>query len=750
MPPTLSPRRRALLATCVLIEGCVLLGFSWVLPWRADGLLLFIAGFLFSVHLAVAVGALGRQDWLPRAARLCAWSCLAAFSAAVLQVLLWTAHLARLYQEVGWTVAGGLFVFLCAFALFLVPLPLFLLLQFSSAAGQARKLTGSKAKTVGATGAIGTLALIPWLFHPLPAQASDSSPSISAEQIEGLFASKLKRRKTKKGKPNKSPPSLWSSHPVDCPELSQGADEVWAVTYRDKKDTKTRCFGGSRKSKEESIAQLLDHSSQQGIVIDQLRRRGTVDQASTLLSALSLRPGLDGVCSKKSCLLPWQLLGGQKYVAFRPLKTVPEARFGVDLEALADQLGAKESEALHVFSTESFFLYLGSSDIPQVRRVQRLGPGAQRADEQNTRRAQDLAARYIIGAQNKDGSFRYTLNPFSGKKNNKKLVLPRHGGTTLVLCELSRKRRSLDKTIARATRLIESRYTHSGELGYFTTKKNPRVIKYGETMLPLIALLECHRAKKAQLFDQWPSVVRFLLEQQREDGSFFPEFDLEAKRPRGDRELVFAAGQAIYALVLAEEHLTGLKKRSRKQEQLLIRVRGAADRAMSYYSGQYWKSAPYAFFFLEENWHCIAARAALRIHRHDDYERFCLDYVSFKKRFVQTSPTQGFAGGVTLSPLFPPHATATSGFGETVAAALAVAQARNEPRPDLESTLELSLGYLVQIQLRAESCFACKTKRAYGGFTESPVSGPIRIDFVQHALAALTHGREVLGWKKSG
>ena len=40
------------------------------------------------------------------------------------------------------------------------------------------------------------------------------------------------------------------------------------------------------------------------------------------------------------------------------------------------------------------------------------------------------------------------------------------------------------------------------------------------------------------------------------------------------------------------------------------------------------------FFFFEENWHCLAARAALAHHRRDDYERFCLDYVTMKTRLL--------------------------------------------------------------------------------------------------------------------
>ena len=55
------------------------------------------------------------------------------------------------------------------------------------------------------------------------------------------------------------------------------------------------------------------------------------------------------------------------------------------------------------------------------------------------------------------------------------------------------------------------------------------------------------------------------------------------------------------------------------------------------------------------------------------------------------------------------------------------------------------LRFLIRQQWTARSCFACAPGReALGGFSESMASPAIRIDYVQHAWAALGHGGDVV------
>ena len=55
------------------------------------------------------------------------------------------------------------------------------------------------------------------------------------------------------------------------------------------------------------------------------------------------------------------------------------------------------------------------------------------------------------------------------------------------------------------------------------------------------------------------------------------------------------------------------------------------------------------------------------------------------------------------------------------------------------------IGFLLRNQWRRDDCFACNPKvRIDGGFSEHMASPRIRIDYVQHAWAAMGHGAEAI------
>ena len=63
-----------------------------------------------------------------------------------------------------------------------------------------------------------------------------------------------------------------------------------------------------------------------------------------------------------------------------------------------------------------------------------------------------------------------------------------------------------------------------------------------------------------------------------------------------------------------------------------------------------------------------------------------------------------------------------------------------------EALLEDVMGFLVRQQWTEETCLACAPGvLVAGAFSESSASPVIRIDYVQHAMAALGHGGRVLG-----
>jgi hypothetical protein len=122
--------------------------------------------------------------------------------------------------------------------------------------------------------------------------------------------------------------------------------------------------------------------------------------------------------------------------------------------------------------------------------------------------------------------------------------------------------------------------------------------------------------------------------------------------------------------------------------------------------------------------------------------------VSSRKRFVvrrDETAEPHFVGGYGVSDLFPPHNTATAGFGEALDAAIAIKLKRGEPVEDDRALLRDVMSFLLRAQWTDSSCYACKRPELVrGGFSEHLASPKIRIDYVQHAMAALSNGARVL------
>jgi len=199
------------------------------------------------------------------------------------------------------------------------------------------------------------------------------------------------------------------------------------------------------------------------------------------------------------------------------------------------------------------------------------------------------------------------------------------------------------------------------------------------------------------------------------------------------------------ALVLLEPLIREVRS---KHFPAFEHVHAAVEKAMHYYGTRYWDFPLSKLFYLEENWHCLAARAALGHHRVDAYERFCIEHAEFKARFIvgDESPTADMRGAFALAGLIPPPNTATAGVGEALAAAIALRHARGEDATWASGQLTQVMEFLLRQQWDQATCFACADPRLVeGGFSDSMLTPTLRIDFTQHAWAALGHGLSVLG-----
>jgi hypothetical protein len=245
-------------------------------------------------------------------------------------------------------------------------------------------------------------------------------------------------------------------------------------------------------------------------------------------------------------------------------------------------------------------------------------------------------------------------------------------------------------------------------------------------------------------------LTELVLTAQRADGGFHPTVRRDSAAAVPGREPLYAPGQAIFALVLLESELeeTRLPFQVRAPATLpeLARVREARLAAMDFVAHEHWPASLRPYFFVEENWHCLAARAALSRVRHPEYEQFCLDYVRFRSRVILDEDSRvdpQFIGGMGFGNVIPPHNTGAAGFGEALSAALHVRKANGLPLDEEQATLRRVLGFLLRQQWTPNNCFGC-VRDAVGAISEHTHSPVTRIDFVQHAWAALGHGSVAL------
>jgi hypothetical protein len=357
------------------------------------------------------------------------------------------------------------------------------------------------------------------------------------------------------------------------------------------------------------------------------------------------------------------------------------------------------------------------------------------------------AQAHIVSAQEKDGTFRYVLDPKTGNEDNATLNLPRQAGTTYALCELGDPT-LVKRTVKRALAAFEPTEHDMGSMSALGINGDYGL---GKSALPLLSLLRCRELAGGDNDRLIGQLSRLMLKMQRENGSFFPFVDVQNKRGTGDHEALYAAGQAVLALVLLEQQLKELAGTAAEPLPGAQQLKQVLDRAMDHYSGPYWPTPLRDFFFFEEGWHCLAARTALTSHRHDAYERLCIDYVASRARFIlraEDTSEPNFVGGYGVSDLFPPRNTATAGVGEALNASIAIKQKRGMPVDEDKARLRDLITFLLRAQWSEAGCYACRRPaQVEGGFSQMLASPGIRIDYVQHAMAAIGHGGKLLDLK---
>ena len=801
-----------------VVAGIHALVFAWAgtkLPWSDWSTFALICWGLALGHTATAVAAAGRLRWLPTIWR--------GASLASLLVLVWisweliaaASYLAGLYGALGEGLGAAMLAVIGLFALPTVPL---------AAWGLAATWKPSHARAaVTATGVVVVaISFGAWREAraagaepmPLPSRDADTSAAfyvrdelarVRGERLPAWELPPIPREGTRiikvAGGHKREPlrvPSLLTTEPVACvPDPSAGVSTavltfLAAVEPTPAKPRKrnevplapvaavSRCVTSTPERLPAAILEAIAREAQRGPVkIDIISAVTPLRSRHPALDPFALRPGLDGVCDEQHCLMPWQLVATEAFIANEPLTWVPDLRFGISPIRLRVALGfdvpeevvawdreqrdaarlarlteagkarAKPADAdgwllldgLTRIETLSFVFNDGGKLIPLVRgRERELALTRERYDHALT-----LAENHIAKASQRDGRFRYLLDPYTGEQQSTSWNLPRQAGTTLVACELGRDEARTRKVADRSLAFMAKRGRPVGDAIALTKSRKATEADLGSTALPAIAFFRCRERVGSTHDETLRGITEFLLAIQREDGGFYPALDLATGVPVDGPEPMYAGGQAIFALVLAEALVLD-------QPELAAsiglpdaaRLRDAIDRAMSYYAGPYWDNFARDFFYLEENWHCLAARAALEHHRHPAYEQFCVDYMTYKSRVVlgpDSDVAPEFWGGYSMGNILVPVNTPAAGFAEGLAAAMSIKHARGDDLSEDRARMRSVVEFLVRQQWTEDTCFACAPNRTVvGGFSESMGVAEIRIDYTQHAWAGLGHG----------
>jgi hypothetical protein len=731
--------RFSLPATCFAHAG--LLGWAAAtLPWRSGTTFTVLLGLLVVLHTSTALAALlQKSEWLRRSLQALTIASALTFLIMAWSMLAAALYVGKLYLRLGPSVASGIIIALIVLALLTVPIAIWAGLRSMPRPTRTARKVGIGASVLGA---------LSILTLPLAGNAARADHvSLVDSRLTSDLTNSLEEftRRTPVGAPR----SVAGAGPAVCKDSINTGRLTLLVAYSPLSGApRSVCLQAtSTRDLKRKLKRHLERKTRAGstVVLDLIRAIKPLSRGFPLIDALEVRPGLDGVCEAGRCLPAWQLALSNVFTENHPLPSMPDVSYGFSSDGVRQALGTPKENAgdgidgLLRIETESF-----SADQNGVHRLLRTRTTPPALSALGVEQAVTAAERYIIEAQEEDGTFRYSLDPVTGAEDKATLNLPRQAGTTFALCELGRSP-TLRDTVSRA---LGSFAPTERKFGDVSALEDNRQFGLGKSALPLLAMLRCRELAGSSNDRLIGQLARLVLKLQRPNGSFYPAFDAAARRGSGEHEILYAAGQAVLGLVLLEQQLEALKGSAAEPLPTAASLKQALDSAMSFYGGPYWPRPLRDFFFFEEGWHCLAARQALSSHRNDAYEQLCIDYVASRARFLaRPSDTSepNFVGGYRLSDLFPPRNTATAGAGEALNAAISIKQKRGLPVAEDKALLRDLVTFLLRAQWSESGCYACRRPaKVVGGFSQMLAASDIRIDYVQHAMSAIGQGGKLL------
>ncbi len=479
------------------------------------------------------------------------------------------------------------------------------------------------------------------------------------------------------------------------------------------------------------------------------------------LLAVSLVPGVDGLGldfgGREVLLTPDELLAGDYLAGHRPLPGV-DFEVGLDgraaLRALAARAGASpatwRATPHHLFRFRTVgFVESPRGPLPTLR-GNPPGPPPTRADLRRAARdGGDYLVRHLHDLPDGGARFDYEYYPGSDQATSPDgdYSLARHAGAALYLAQLAGATR--DPAYADAARRAILFLVGSAPAGCDTatlacvgeTRAAARTVDLGTSALSLAAAAEYERATGDARFRGWARrLAAFLVAMQKPNGDFCHLYEPATGARNEATVLLYFSGEA--ALALAK--LAKLDPDPRWKP--------AAARALAWLTGGAYANFPSQFFYGEDHWTCIAADEAVGFldgPARDAVTDFCEGYAAFNGRSQfrdgdpEVAAQPDLAGSYGFTPLMPPHPTPVGSRAESITAAFRLAERRGDRAAAARIRAQLIAAYrfLLAHQLRDDGAWLVRAPAAArGAWLMSDVKRSIRIDFVQHAGAALLAG----------
>jgi hypothetical protein len=342
------------------------------------------------------------------------------------------------------------------------------------------------------------------------------------------------------------------------------------------------------------------------------------------------------------------------------------------------------------------------------------------------------AARYLARGVDAQGRYRFLVDGAT----NQTLPgydWPRHAGATYFLAQAAGRSHDPDLADAasRAASLLRSKKASCGSLPCIADSSSADL---GSSALATLAFAEMaldgiDPSYRADVTD----LAVFLRSQQRADGEFMHRFDRAASRPV-DVQLLYYSGEAALALSRAHRLLGD------------PRDLDAAVRGLTHLAGPAWSFFGSRYYFGEEHWTCEAMADLWDRSPARDALDFCLRWLGFWRR-AQQGPTDtpyDADGAYGVGPVQVPPLTPVASRCEAGLMTLAVARRAGMPADviaPLEAQMDRSIALLRRQQMRASSPLrvglVSDADAIDGAFPSSEVDWTLRIDFAQHAGAAI-------------